>query len=76
MKYSAPTKPAVPRYSTPALPTSSTIRRVVSGPTSAPSVPPAAMKPNSRRTCSLENISSRKLQNTDTRIRFSTLMQT
>ena len=68
--------PTVPRYSTPALPICSTVNRAVNGPTNAPNVPPAAMKPNNRLVCSRSNISSRKLQNTDTSIRLRTLIHT
>ena len=46
------------------------------GPSNAPSVPPAAMKPNKRFACSLERISSMKLQNTEISSRFTTLMAT
>ncbi len=48
---------------------------VSSGPASAPMLPPAAMNPNSRRACSLRNISAMKLQNTDTTNRLKTLIQ-
>ena len=65
-----------PRYRTPALPMLLTNIAVAPGPSSAPSVPPAAMKPNSRLDCSLERISSMKLQNIDTSSRFMTLMAT
>ena len=48
---------------------------VTAGPTSAPALPPAAMKPNSRRACSSRQTSAMKLQNTDTTKRLKTLSQ-
>ncbi len=48
---------------------------VMIGPTSAPALPPAEMKPYSRRACSLRNRSAMKLQNTDTTNRLNTLTQ-
>src|SRR5258705_231166 len=48
---------------------------VTVGPTSAPALPPAAMKPNSRRACSSRHTSAMKLQNTDTTKRLKTLSQ-
>jgi hypothetical protein len=62
--------------STPVLPTNGTTRSVISGPISAPVVPPAAITPNRRWVCATLNSSSRKLQNTETMNRFSTLIQT
>ena len=44
----AATKPPVATYSTPALPMVVTVRPATAGPTNAPAVPPAAMKPNRR----------------------------
>ena len=42
----------------------------------APALPPAAMTPNSRLVWPRSNSSSRKLQNTEIRNRFTTLMNT
>ena len=46
------------------------------GPTIAPRLPPAEMKPKSRRAASVANTSAMKLQNTDTTNRLNTLTQT
>jgi hypothetical protein len=67
---------AAPRKSTPWLPMTRTVRSVKSGPSSAPAVPPAAMTGNSRRAWPLSKSSTRKLQKTDSRNRFRTLMKT
>ncbi len=65
-----------PKNSTPLLPILATAKSVTTGPKSAPTVPPAAMMPNRRLLCCCVKSSSRKLQNTDTMKRFSTLMNT
>src|SRR5690606_9567339 len=49
---------------------------VITGPTNAPVLPPAEMIPNSRRLCSVDQMSAMKLQNTDTTNRLKTLNQT
>ena len=72
----AATNMLAPRYSTPELPMLLTNRLVSRGPTNAPAVPPAAMRPNRRLVCSLVRISSMKLQNTETSSRFMTLIPT
>ena len=56
-------------------PRCSTSAEVSDDPTIPPMVPPAAMKPNSRRLCSLLNTSARKPQNTDTTKRLKTAAQ-
>src|SRR5450756_2548375 len=49
---------------------------VMTGPSSAPAVPPAPMKPNSRLPCSASNRSAMNDQNTATANRLNTLTQT
>ena len=56
-------------------PSGSTSSVVSKGPQMAPAVPPAAMKPNSRRACRLVKMSVMKLQKTDTTNRLKTLVQ-
>ncbi len=67
---------AAPRYRMPLFPIFPTARSEMSGPASAPALPPAAMNPNSRFDCPESKISSRKLQNIESRNRFITLMNT
>ena len=57
-------------------PTSVTKPAVSAGPASAPTVPPAAMKPYSRFACAVSNRSAMKLQNTLIANRLNTLTQT
>ena len=49
---------------------------VMTGPNSAPAVPPAPMKPNKRLPCSAVNRSAMNDQNTATANRLNTLTQT
>ena len=49
---------------------------VSAGPASAPQLPPAETKPNSRAACSGRNRSVIRLQNTETTNRLNTLTQT
>ena len=49
---------------------------VITGPSRAPAVPPAPMKPNSRLPCSLVKRSAMNDQNTATANRLKTLTQT
>ncbi len=60
----------------PSTPTTCTNVPASSGPAMAPAVPPAAMAPNSRRPCSLENTSAITPQNTDGSSTLKTLTQT
>ena len=60
------------RFSSPSLAASSA---VIAGPASAPTVPPAAMNPNSRCAWRSLKISTMKLQNTETTNRLNTLNQ-
>ena len=48
---------------------------VNTGPMSAPVVPPAAMNPNNRFACAELNVSTIKLQNTETMNKLNTLAQ-
>jgi hypothetical protein len=49
---------------------------VMTGPSNAPAVPPAPIKPNSRLPCSAVNRSAMNDQNTATANRLNTLTQT
>ena len=60
----------------PLSPMKRTVRSEISGPASAPALPPAAITPNRRFVWPRSNSSSRKLQNIETRNRFTTLMNT
>ena len=53
-----------------------TVMSDINGPARAPALPPAAITPNRRFVWPRSNSSSRKLQNIDTRNRFTTLMKT
>jgi hypothetical protein len=57
-------------------PRRSTNSELNSGPAIAPALPPAAMKPNSRRAASERQASTMTLQNTDTMKRFSDVTAT
>ena len=57
-------------------PTDFTKNALKAGATIVPTVPPAAMKPNSRFACELEKMSAIMLQNTEMMSRLSVLSQT
>src|SRR6266566_5298585 len=59
-----------------AVPRAAASDAVSAGPASAPQLPPAEMKPNSRAACSGRNRSVIRLQNTETTNRLNTLTQT
>ncbi len=67
---------AAATYRMPASPIVVTVRSDTNGPASAPALPPAAITPNSRFVWPRSKISSRKLQNIDSKNRFTTLMNT
>ena len=72
----ATTKSPALTNSTPFSPMEITVTSAMSGPASAPALPPAAIAPNRRFVWLGSNSSSRKLQNIDIKKRLTTLMKT
>ena len=58
------------------VPTALTSSAAIAGPPIVPTVPPAAMKPNSRLACVRENVSAIRLQNTEMMSTLKVLTQT
>jgi hypothetical protein len=61
--------------SSPSIPTIATNDVVTTDPIMAPMLPPAAIKPKSRVACPAEKRSTMKVQNIETKIRFTVLNQ-